>query len=919
MDLVLAALKMKMLSIETNVRTLNVHSGSNLIISGNCDERSQSKLVLPIQSELSCFDGRYTKTLDLSASLDGKIFLKIESRNSMGNVETLEKIIQKDMVSPILSIQQPTDLGAGISSLDLSGTCSENGEDVKVLESSTGLSSTAKCLESAWTLKFNLGADLGINTFIFSAKHLDLALNEAQAMAAPVARTVLGDFSINGVSHLANAPFNSTLRTFGSNRTVYVEWTPASNVQSFSLEVLLYNLATTRYDISLCQATGIPGTVGTGSAAGCNLTPGTNYQVVVTARNTADQLVNRTFNFASKSRPKWRSDSINLFINTSVSTGIDTTILYSDLIEDYLIDDAPFTFSRSGYSGEFSAILTIDNANQKIVISPGSTKLSGRFSGQFEIADVLSNTSLQQTVTFNLTLPHSWIGAADNNFNNPLNWCGSIGLRTGCRADSAAPDDTSDIMIDNLCQTAFCDPSLTLASTVVHSFYLKANSFKQNGYSLTIGNPAGYQPATSFYQQTGGIFNSPTSSGMLSLSTRFAHLAGDFYAPHSSDFLVSSQFASNDSQVFQVDDGSRFFHNDSNLTFIDPTGRSNANLIIKAPTGVTFKNLKFDSDGSSYVISSPGLTVSESLDFKGRNRVTHKQSIMALAPTDKIIFRGDTLECSGQNAGGNIPIYVTPTSLTALYKVTNSDCRLPPLDIRSPTSPVTVKESPSSTHSLRIEALIIGNNTTFIPPDLRANRDLIIAAEHLVNNSYAFKNLGTFDSGESRVIFQNGGDGAGVYFIDPGVLAMIGKNLIFEQLESVANWYKLVGNTITSDLQIRGLFPVKLKGFSVGITSAEITLGQGFELSLQMPSLTLSAAGISPIVVNTTQRINIEKLTILRSTTLSGSSSTLNLSGALIELGINTLSIPNSFTFQFLSKSGVGTIDGGGSIIDVAI
>lgn len=908
------------LNLKTDVEALNTSNNAKVNIYGSCNEKSTFKLVSPIEQELKCSAGSFSQTLDLLSLPDGNVEIKINEKDVFGDTLSQQKSLIKDMQAPTVTVVQPADIGSTISNINLSGTCSEELKDVQVFESSTGYTQSVKCSSSAWSMVFNLGSDFGINSFLFKVKHTDSGLNTSQVMTATVNRVVIGDYSISGVSTVYGGSYSSTLK--GSFNNFWLRWTAAVNVTSFDLAVYELNGATSQYDISKCTRTSLSGTLSDVNLTGCNLSPGGNYQVKMVATNTLTQQIVRTLNFVTKSLPRLRLDAKKLFVPAGFDAVTATDIPYSEIIENYDVNDGPFTVTLSGVSAGLTGYWQNDNPNQKIVILPGTSRVSGIFAFSIQITDAFNNVSILDSGKFILAMPFSWAGLIDNDFNKPGNWCGSVSLHSGCLGSGAAPSFNAKVMIDDLCDSPIvntsspnCNPILS-ANTNVHSFFMKAKSFNQNGKALTVGDVAGptsgdFNRSNSFFKQTAGQFNSssPSSTGNLFLLNHFYQEGGVFYAPYASDFTISSMHTTVGSSVATIVNKNNFFHNYSRMIFIDPQGGSAGVVYFDAPLGTELYNVKFDTSGAAWAFRSDNLIVNGDLDLGGAIYSGNYPKLNAYSASNKMTLKGN-LKCTGVNKGGSLPIYID-TGVSAKYLVSHTDCKFPPLYLAN--SPSSISEDYGSLYDVILERLVITTGNTFQAPG--SSKKLIINTEFSDSAAQAFSNSGSFDSNNGIVQFENLGDGTKEFLINSSSAL---NKVSFVNNSSSGHFYKLTSDLYVQELTFSGTHSVNLRGYAMSVLTHELTFNKGLTRDPNVLSrISLASTGTTIITSNTADRINILYLDIGRNIFLAGSSLLLDLSGSNINLNSFYFSVPSNYVLDYYSfNATTGSINNMGGTVN---
>jgi hypothetical protein len=896
------------LELKTSESALNVQNSSKVIVSGACEDKSKLTLTAPIATEIQCKNGAFELSLDLSAMADGEIELAVESKNVFGEIVVSQKKLIKDMTMPTLSLTQPANISSLDQTINLDGTCSESGEEVLVDEQSTGLSQKVICSSGTWTMVFNLGSDFGISSFYFKANHKDKGLNNKQASSTVVSRIVVGDYTINGVSHSgAGGSYGSMLK--GNFANFYVNWTEATGMQNFSLAIYELNIGNGQYDISKCSVSGIPGNSVVKQLTSCVLTASSNYQVKMTGLNTLNQNIEKTFNFVTKALPQWRLDSRKLYFLSSFGTASASEIPYSDFIHNYDVNDGPYIINGNTIDTSLAAIQTLDHGNQKIIIAPGATKTSGVFSGNYKITDAFGNSSSFETIKFHLVMPFSWAGLIDNDFNKPGNWCGAVNLRTGCLGSGSAPSFGAKVMIDDLCTSATfstavgnCSPVLS-ANAEVHAFHMKSKSFDQNGFNLTVGDVndalgGDFALSLTYFKQTGGQFNFPSSSGQLTVLSYFHQLGGVFYAPNTSDFIFNTKVTMGG--VFAtISNKDNFHHNNGTIKFLDPQGGNGGGVKLTAPADLEFFNLSIDSDGGYWKINTSNLIVNGNLTIGGRTRVGLYPQLLKETGTSKITLRGNLI-CSGQNKGGNLPIYINgPQSST--YNVTHADCTLPPIYLSG--SGANLTEHGSSMYDLKLQGLNVGSGSSFTAP--ASSRKTIFKTDLLDNNSYSLYATGAFNHNNGIVEFHNTANLSEIFKIL--VYGSMFHQLNFVNNLGVNSFFSIENGLATEHLEFSGTSPVRLLGLAYHIQTDDLVFNKGiYNDANKLGKITISSSGVSPISVNTLDRINIPAIQLFRDINFAGSATTIDFSGATFELGIYQLTLPVGYDLYYNTSTSSG-------------
>lgn len=915
------------IKIKSDVSFLNIENKGKMNLSGTCDSSSSAKLKItsPLILDLECLNGQFSKNLDLSEVADGIIEISVESKYAFGDTFVEKLIIQKDTQSPTVSFNAPGSIATNQPNLALTGLCSEMNEKVSVSELVSGIFQDTVCNSGTWSLVFDLSSRLSQNLFQFKVKHSDRAGNFKEESSGQVTRLTIGNFDINGVSK-ASGPSSSTKLNESFN-SFYLNWTAAANVDHFEILINEYNTETSLYDILKCREGSILGSDVEHHLTTCSLAMAKLYQATLIATDAVGSTVSKSFNFITKEPPRLKTGVSKIYIMSSFDNPMPTRIDYSSIIDDD-IEGAPFTVTPVSLSSSISSngVHVLNDISQKIIMTPGNYidgNLSGIFSATYKFTDQFNNESGNYTIQYHIVMPYSWAGMVDNDFNNHLNWCGSVGLFTGCRGAVSPPSFTTKIMIDNLCTSPTaswlgpnnCSPQLT-APGQVHSFYLKDNLFDQSGYAFSVGNING--PGTgdlartkSFFKQTGGQFNLNISTGTLEITFKYEQLGGTFYAPYRSDFKLNSKDNPHDSTIAKISDKNNFFHNNGNLVFADPNGVSGVYTIFDAPDGLELNNLRMDTDGGSWKLKSDNLVVNGILDLGGRDFSGSFPQLDSYSATSKITLAGD-LHCTGQSRGWTIPIHINNAG--SHYKVTHLDCQLPPLYLDGTAE---LSEDPLSTNDLQLQSLLIASGAMFTAPSqISQPKKVIFNTQKMTTLSYALKVNGVFNHNMAIVEFQNNSSSSNIYRISTSQPFI---KLLFTNNLGMNSAYRVESNLVTSILEISGTNPVNLQSFAVSIQTKSFILSKGLTSNEnELNRVVMTASGAGDIAVNTADRINIKNLELKRNVDVVGTSTYIDFSGVNLDLNSFNLQLNNQ-SFLYDSKTGGGSIQGSVVITDSAI
>jgi hypothetical protein len=190
---------------------INSANLTNWVVTGTCSDTGQNVVLSgSVTATVTCLAGAWTKTFDMTAVADGAITVNADHSDSAGNPATqASRAFVKDTGAPVVAITSPAAASyinnANKAAWTVSGTCSENGQNV-VLSGSA--SATVSCAAGAWTKTFDMTAVADGAVTIY-ADHSDLAGNPAtQASRAFVKDTAAPTVAITSpaaASYINNA------------------------------------------------------------------------------------------------------------------------------------------------------------------------------------------------------------------------------------------------------------------------------------------------------------------------------------------------------------------------------------------------------------------------------------------------------------------------------------------------------------------------------------------------------------------------------------------------------------------------------------------------------------------------------------------------------------------------------------------
>jgi hypothetical protein len=273
-----------------------VSSGmATFTLSGTCSENGENVILSGAAgATVACAGGGFSQTFDLSALGEGSFTFKADHMDSAGNAATqTSRSFTKDTVAPTVAITSPAGgayvNSANVSSLTVSGTCSENGRNVTFTGAAMG-STTCGAGVFSTSLDFSSAAQGAIT---LNADHSDAAGNTAtQSSAALTKDTVAPTLSIG-------APSSATVANSSGSFTYTVTVSGSSSVSLAAGDVSLNttggatctktvtNGTTASVTITLSNCLGAGGTVGITLAAGVALDAAGNSSAVTGPSGTS--------------------------------------------------------------------------------------------------------------------------------------------------------------------------------------------------------------------------------------------------------------------------------------------------------------------------------------------------------------------------------------------------------------------------------------------------------------------------------------------------------------------------------------------------------------------------------------------------------------------------------------------------------
>lgn len=134
---------------------MNATSSTGLWLMGECSEHSMPvELLSPVTATAACNGVTWSLMVSLTELPDGNGSLELKHRDVAGNAVRLTRAFRKDSVAPLLALARPAVNQLITASVQVSGTCSEEGRAVEV---TAPVVSSAPCSGGAFSLTLNLG------------------------------------------------------------------------------------------------------------------------------------------------------------------------------------------------------------------------------------------------------------------------------------------------------------------------------------------------------------------------------------------------------------------------------------------------------------------------------------------------------------------------------------------------------------------------------------------------------------------------------------------------------------------------------------------------------------------------------------------------------------------------------------------
>lgn len=317
-----------------------------------------------------------------------------------------------------------------------------------------------------------------------------IGVNDAHEIEIVDNEIVLGAFVIDGITgntdSTEDAFLNSTV-----NPTVH--WQASSDATS--------------YDVTVLDAAGAVTVCATENTAGlshsfgaCNLIGGQTYRarVVAKAGGTSLDATNSTYSFLVNRAPSVTGETLTMMYNGAAIT-------FNPVANDSDLDGHTVTVTAVGAASKGATALL---SGTSVRYTPtGNFSNVGMDSFTYTVSDGNGGTATG-TVTVRLMTVYTWIGAVDNTWSTPGNWCGTVaspGLSGTCPGgtapNNAATASHKAFFNSTVCSGASCNVNIAdnaQAQTIEMQSDFTGTITQQATRTLTIG--------TGGFVQNGGTF-----------------------------------------------------------------------------------------------------------------------------------------------------------------------------------------------------------------------------------------------------------------------------------------------------------------------------------------------------------------------------------------------------------------------------
>lgn len=898
------------LTLESNIAVLNIASKeSAIILKGICETNMNLQLQAVAMHSFKCENESYSLSLAPETLVEGENLISIESRDNASNLMDRKEIkILKDTSAPTVTIDVTvSNLMAALSSIPLSGTCSEIGKEVQIIDSISNNQTFVSCSsQNTWTLSYSINDPMQVN-FNFTAQQKDEALNATVSSPFAANKTILGAFTINGVSN-TNSGYSGLLRNVAGS--IYISWSASTGASKYNITIQRETLGVRS---NICQFLEITGTslekVISTNCPGMN--QGQNFFLVVEAvDSTYTHTSIQEYSFRTKLAPSLQTDANILYVNSDLSatSPAPTAIPYSSIATSP-DSSGPFSITVTDFGGLDINQITTGNASetQSLSVLP-LAKVSGIFTLFITISDEDGVTSASIPLRLAIVYPYSWAGLIDNNFNNAANFCGIAALKTGCAGQMTALGLNTPLMVDNLCTKpqrtstiTNCAPELS-AELTIRSLYFKTGSFNQKTHNLIVGS---IDDTSTYFKMTDGTFNQASSTGEFTAFKTLEITGGVFTAGLNSKVTLNTRRSIGGSESFKIANISNYIHNGSTLYLLDPNGLDGAGQLLDTPTDFHINHLVIDSDAGAWRIKSNNLILDGNLILGGRKDTLNRYpQLHAVGTSSKMTVNGN-ISCVGEFNGGDLTINMA--SATGKYSSTYAGCKMPLLKLTS--SIASLSEAADSTMDLILTGLVITSGTFTAPNTSASSRKLIFRTTNHVNDASVVDLSTGFNPNNGEVVFETA-DSNKNYKIKLGTM----NQTTFSNLSLLSAFYDIQNDFSSTYFKLTGPNLIPLRGLTRTVQTQSLSLGTGLVPDASVLTKIKALPGITTaIYISTTQIISVSRIEITQSMSFTGSS-TINFNNTIFDLNTFNLVIDISKTFSYLSSTGTGQVTGPGSI-----